>query len=210
MAWEFRKLGPGENVAVEAQRDPFAAPKWAPPVWHMPEALVLLVNAVRALVRAVVFLVRNILPVTLASGLGWLGYRYGWLVPVLVLALVAAGLGVWAWVDRPSLVRWVVRPVRSRWRLVAVYRRDWQPVLVTAGLTKVHKGREYLPSLVRVRCGPTSDRVLVKMLKGQAPEAWERVAVNLAHGFGSSLVRVRDGDRPGRVWLEFVRRDALA
>ncbi|MFG1857886.1 FtsK/SpoIIIE domain-containing protein [Actinomadura geliboluensis] len=210
MAWEFRKLGPGENVAVEAQRDPFAAPKWAPPVWHMPEGLVLIVNAVRALVRTVVFLVRNIVPVSVLSGLGWLGYRFGWLVPVLVLAPVAVGLSVWAGVDRPSFVRWIARPVRARWRLVAVYRRDWQPVLVTAGLTKVHKGREYLPSLVRVRCGPTSDRVLVRMLKGQAPDAWERVAVNLAHGFGATLVRVRDGDRPGRIWLEFVRRDALA
>ncbi|MFB4307203.1 FtsK/SpoIIIE domain-containing protein [Actinomadura sp. GTD37] len=210
MAWEFRKLGPGENVAVEAQRDPFAAPKWAPPVWHMPEGLVLIVNAIRTLVRTVVFLVRNIVPVSAAAGLGWLGYRFGWLVPVLVLALVAVGLGVWAVVDRPSFVRWIARPARARWRLVAVYRRDWQPVLVTAGLTKVHKGREYLPSLVRVRCGPTSDRVLVRMLKGQAPDAWERVAVNLAHGFGASLVRVRVGDRPGRIWLEFVRRDALA
>ncbi|TDD23466.1 cell division protein FtsK [Actinomadura sp. KC06] len=176
----------------------------------MPEGLVLIVNAVRVLVRTVVFLVRNIVPVSVASGLGWLGVRYGWVVPVLVLALVAAGLGVWARVDRPSFVRWVARPVRARWRRVWVYRRHWQPVLVTAGLTKVHKGREYLPSLVRVRCGPTSDRVLVRMLKGQAPEAWERVAVNLAHGFGASLVRVRDGNKPGRVWLEFVRRDALA
>ncbi|MFB4311751.1 FtsK/SpoIIIE domain-containing protein [Actinomadura sp. GTD37] len=210
MAWEFRKLGPGENVAVEAQRDPFAAPKWAPPVWHMPEGLVLIVNAVRALVRTVVFLVRNIVPVSVLSGLGWLGVRFGWLVPVLVLALVAVGLGVWAVVDRPSFVRWIARRARARWRLILVYRRDWQPVLVTAGLTKVHKGREYLPSLVRVRCGPTSDRVLVRMLKGQAPDAWERVAVNLAHGFGASLVRVRVGDRPGRIWLEFVRRDALA
>ena len=86
MAWEFRKLGPGENVAVEAQRDPFAAPKWAPPVWHMPEGLVLLVNAVRALSRTVVFLARNVVPVSIAAGLGWLGYRLGWLVPVLVLA----------------------------------------------------------------------------------------------------------------------------
>ncbi|WP_021596236.1 FtsK/SpoIIIE domain-containing protein [Actinomadura welshii] len=208
MAWEFRKIRPGDNVAVEAQRDPFAAPKWAPPVWHMPEGLVLIVNAVRVLVRAVVFLVRNIVPVL--SGLGWLGYRFGWPVSVMVLALVVLGLSVWALVDNPSFARWVARPARARWRLVRVYRRDWQPVLVTAGLTKVHKGREYLPSLVRVRCGPTSDRVLVRMLKGQAPDAWERVAVNLAHGFGATLVRVRDGDRPGRIWLEFVRRDALS
>ncbi|MEU8117628.1 FtsK/SpoIIIE domain-containing protein [Spirillospora sp. NPDC049024] len=210
MAWEFRKLGPGENVAVEAQRDPFAAPKWAPPVWHMPEGLVLLVNAVRALVRTIVFLVRNIVPVSVLSGLGWLGHRYGWAVPVVVLALVAVGLVAWAALDRPSFVRSVVRPVHGWWRLVAVYRRHWQPVLVTAGLTKVHKGREYLPTLVRVRCGPTSDRVLVKMLKGQAPDAWENVTSNLAHGFGAVPVRVRDGDRPGRIWLEFVRRDALA
>jgi S-DNA-T family DNA segregation ATPase FtsK/SpoIIIE len=48
------------------------------------------------------------------------------------------------------------------------------------------------------------------MLKGQAPDAWERVTANLAHGFGATLVRVRDGDRPGRIWLEFVRHDALA
>ncbi|TDB96786.1 cell division protein FtsK [Actinomadura sp. 7K534] len=176
----------------------------------MPEGLVLIVNAVRFLVRTIVFLVRNIVPVSAASGLGWLGYAYGWTVPVLVLALVAVVLGVWAGVDRPSFVRWIARPVRSWWRLTFVYRRHWQPVLVTAGLTKMHKGREYLPSLVRVRCGPTSDRVLVRMLKGQAPDAWERVTANLAHGFGASLVRVRDGDRPGRIWLEFIRRDALA
>ncbi|MFS2291446.1 MAG: cell division protein FtsK [Actinomadura sp.] len=210
MAWEFRKLAPGENVAVETQRDPFAAPKWAPPVWHMPEGLVLMVNAVRVLVRAVVLLVRHIVPVSAVAVLVWLGYAYGWTVPVLLLALVAVVLGVWAAVDRPSFVRYVAGPVRSWWRLVWVYRRHWQPVLVTTGLTKVHRGREYLPSLVRVRSGPTSDRVLVRMLKGQAPDAWERVAVNLAHGFGATLVRVRDGDRPGRIWLEFVRTDALA
>lgn len=169
MAWEFRKLGPGENVAVEAQRDPFAAPKWAPPVWHMPEGLVLLVNLVRVIVRTVVFLVRNIVPVSVLSGLGWLGYRFGWTVPVVVLAPAVLGLSGWVLADRPSFVRWVGRPALARWRLVTVYRRNWQPVLVTAGLTKVHKGREYLPSLVRVRCGPTSDRVLVTMLKGQAP-----------------------------------------
>ena len=210
MAWEFRKLAPGENVAVETQRDPFAAPKWAPPVWHMPEGLVLIVNAVRFLVRTIVFLVRNIVPVSAASALAWLGYACGWTVPVLVLALVGVVLGTWAAADRPSFVRWIARPVQSWWRMVFVYRRHWQPVLVTAGLTKMHKGREYLPTLVRVRSGPTCDRVLVRMLKGQAPDAWERVTANLAHGFGASLVRVRDGDRPGRLWLEFVRRDALA
>ncbi|MFI0452156.1 FtsK/SpoIIIE domain-containing protein [Actinomadura sp. 6N118] len=227
MAWEFRKVGPGENVAVEAQKDPFSMPKWAPPVWHMPEVLVLLVNLVRGLVALVGFTVRNIVPVSVLSGLGWLGYAYGWRVPVLVLAFVLVCLGTWVLADWDSFVRGVVRPARARWRYLAVYRRDWQPVLVTAGLTKTHKGREYLPAIKRVRCGPTSDRVLVRMLKGQAPGSWEQVAVNLAHGFGAQLVRVRQGTgnrwswadgrpvrrtvpRPGSVWLEFVRKDALA
>ncbi|GLZ07665.1 hypothetical cell division FtsK/SpoIIIE protein [Actinomadura sp. NBRC 104412] len=210
MAWEFRKLGPGENVAVEAQRDPFAAPKWAPPVWHMPEGLVLAVNAVRVLVRVLVWLVRNIVPVSVAAVLSLLGYAFGWPVPVLLVVLAVLVLAAWAVADRPTFVRYFAGPVRSRWRLAWVYRRHWQPVLVTAGLTKVHRGREYLPSIVRVRSGPTSDRVLVRMLKGQAPEAWERVAANLAHGFGARLVRIREGDRPGRIWLEFVRHDALA
>ncbi len=209
MSWEFRKIRPGENVAVEAQRDPFAAPKWAPPVWHMPQGLVLLVNTLRGLIALVRFLLRNIISVSLAAGLGWLYLRYGWLLPVLVVLLVAVLLAAWLVLDRASFARLVARPVRSRWRLAWVYRRRWSAVMVTAGLAKTHKGREYLPSIKRVRCGPFADRVLVAMLTGQAPEAFERVADNLAHGFGAELCRVRKGDRPGRVWLELVRKDAL-
>jgi DNA segregation ATPase FtsK/SpoIIIE, S-DNA-T family len=227
MAWEFRKVGPGENVAVEAQSDPFAAPKWAPPVWHMSEGLIIVVNLLRGLVGLVAFAVRNIVPVSALGGLVWLGYRYGYLLPAFLVGLVVMALTVWAVADWASFVRLVGRPARARWRWVLVYRRDWQPVLVTAGLTKTHKGREYLPSIRKVTCGPTSDRVLVKMLKGQAPDAWEKAAANLAHGFGAELVRVRQGTRtrwawtgstpsrrhvpaPGFVWLEFVRKDALA
>ncbi|WP_325053049.1 FtsK/SpoIIIE domain-containing protein [Thermomonospora amylolytica] len=210
MSWEFRKVKPGDNVAVEAQRDPFAAPKWAPPIWHMPEGLVLLVNLLRLLARAVVFCLRHPIVSGAVAGAGWLAWRYGWHVPALVGVLVAVGLGVWAAVDRASFVRRVYRPAWSRWRGWWVYRRHWQPVLVTAGLTKTHRGREYLPTLRRVECGPASDRLLVQMLRGQAPDAWEKVAANLAHGFGATLVRVREGDRPGRVWLECVRVDALA
>lgn len=81
MSWEFRKVGPGENVAVEAQTDPFAAPKWAPPVWHMPEWLVLLVNLIRGLAALAVFCVRNIIPLSFTAGLGWIGYRFGWQAP---------------------------------------------------------------------------------------------------------------------------------
>jgi S-DNA-T family DNA segregation ATPase FtsK/SpoIIIE len=233
MAWELRKTGPGDNVAVEAQTDPFAAPKWAPPVWRMPEGLVLLVGLVRGLIGAVVFLVRNIVPVSALAALGWLAHVLGRTGSLVLFVSVMVGLVVWAVVGRVSFVRVVGRPVRARWRRLAVYRRDWQPVLTTAGLTRMYQRRVYLPSLLRVTCGPASDRVLVRMLKGQAPEVWEKAAANLAHGFGAQLVRVRPGTvvrcfwsasarwpgrrlvrrevvRPGRVWLEFVRRDALA
>ncbi|MGK5551694.1 FtsK/SpoIIIE domain-containing protein [Actinomadura kijaniata] len=227
MTWQFRKTGPGDGIVAEASTDPFSPPKWAPPVWHMPEGLVLLVNAVRILVRLAVFTVRNIVPVSVAAGLGWLWHQVGWHLPALLVALVLVVLGLWALIDWASFLRYVGRPARARWRLVFVYRRDWQPILATAGLTRVHKKREYVPRLVKVRCGSTSDRVLVRMLKGQAPDAWEKVAPNLAHGFGASLVRVRQGTagrwswqagqlrrrqvpKPGLVWLEFVRKDALA
>jgi S-DNA-T family DNA segregation ATPase FtsK/SpoIIIE len=210
MPWEFRKVAPGENVAVEASTDPFAAPKWAPPVWHMPAALVLFVGLIRAIVRVVFFAVRHpALTVTAAGGV-WVWARYGW-PPLAVTAAVVVCSGLtWAAADRGSFVRWVGRPARARWRLAWVYRRHWQPVMVTAGLGKVHKGREYLPTLRKVECGPMADRVLVKMLSGQSPAAWERVTANLAHGFGASLCRIRGGGRPGRVWLEFVRTDTLA
>jgi hypothetical protein len=153
----------------------------------------------------------SVTPSSSASRPGWAGWGSG-----------SAGRLPWSWPAWSALcwrsgcwwigcrVRLVGPPVRARWRLALVYRRHWQPVMVTAGLGKVHRGREYLPSIRRVECGRTSDRVLVRMLTGQAPGAWERVASNLAHGFGVSLCRVREGDRPGRVWLEFVRRDALA
>lgn len=226
MAWEFRRPA-GDNVAVEAQTDPFAAPKWAPPVWHMPEGLVLLVNAVRGLLALVAFMIRNIVPVSVAGGLGWLGPRFGWPAPVAAVGLTGLALGCWAAADRASFARWVGWPVRSRWRLTRVYRRDWQPVMVTAGLSRTHRRREYLPTIVKARSGPATDRVLVRMLKGQAPDALERVTANLAHGFGSELVRIRQGTRtrwawtggalsrrvvpaPGFVWLEFVRKDALS
>ena len=72
MSWEFRKVKPGDNVAVEAQRDPFAAPKWAPPIWHMPEGLVLLVNLLRILARAVVFCLRHPIVSGAVVVAGWL------------------------------------------------------------------------------------------------------------------------------------------
>ncbi|MCO5993015.1 FtsK/SpoIIIE domain-containing protein [Actinoallomurus rhizosphaericola] len=176
----------------------------------MPPALVLLVNLVRALVRLVVFLARHPLVTVVAGGVAWLVYAVGWQLPVFALGLVALGLGCWAGYWRASFVRLVARPVRARFRHVTVYRRNWRPVMVMSGLAFYRNAREYLPAIKRVAVTATTDRVLVKMLSGQAPGIWRDHAENLAHGFGAALCRVRTADRPGFVWLELVRRDALA
>lgn len=210
MSWEFRKVRPGQNVAVEAQRDPFAGPKWAPPIWHMPQGLVLLVALLRLLVRVVWFCLRHPFAVAVTAGSIWLGGRYGWPLPVALAGLVGAVLALWVVLDRGSFSRWVGGPTRSRFRLMRVYRRRWHSVMTTAGLSKTSKGREFLPRIRRVVSGPTADWVLVKMLTGQAPSAWEKATDNLAHGFGAALCRVRNGPKPGFVWVELVRHDTLA
>jgi DNA segregation ATPase FtsK/SpoIIIE, S-DNA-T family len=176
----------------------------------MPQALVLVAGLIRIVWRLVAFAVRHLAATATVGAAVWVWTRYGWTPLAITAALLASGGLGWATTDRGSFLRYVGRPVRARWRLLWTYRRHWQPVMVTAGLGKVHKGREYLPTLRKVESGPMADRVLVKMLSGQSPAAWERVTANLAHGFGASLCRVRSGGRPGQVWLEFIRKDTLA
>jgi S-DNA-T family DNA segregation ATPase FtsK/SpoIIIE len=210
MALKMRRHTPSDQVMVPASRDPFESPKWAPPIWHMPEGLVLLVNLMRGLVRGVVFALRHFIATTILVGLGWLWWRYDWPAPALVIALAAMALGVWAGLGWTSFQRRVAFPAWSRWRHVWVYRRHWQPVMVMSGLAFYRHQREYLPTIRAVVARPATDRVLVQMLSGQAPGIWADHAPNLAHGFGAHLCRVRAADKPGRIWLEFVRKDTLA
>ena len=53
------------------------------------------------------------------------------------------------------------------------------------------------------------DLVTVRLVTGQAPDAFADRTTNLAHAFGAQLCRIRDA-RPGTVTLEFVRADTLA
>ncbi|MCD0451948.1 cell division protein FtsK [Actinocorallia sp. API 0066] len=205
MSWSIRKSRLGENVAVETSEDPFRRPRWEPPVLHMPMGLLLLVQTFQTLF----FAVRHCVPLGVLGGAAWVVHVHGWLPVVLVVMALIVGLTGWALADRASFLRWVGWPALARCRRTFVYARHWEAVMTMTGLSRSRKGREYLPTLVRVRCRATSDLVLVKMLKGQTPEAWEKSAVGLAHGFGAVLVRVRAHKRPGRVWLEFVRSDAL-
>jgi S-DNA-T family DNA segregation ATPase FtsK/SpoIIIE len=225
MGWEFRRSAPSDNVMVPATADPFESPKWAPPVWHMPPALVLLVNLVRGLVGLVLLLARHWPTTLFVAGLGWLTYAAGWRILVLLAGWAAVALGVWAWFGWPSFLRVVARPARARWRYLTVYRRNWQPVMVMSGLAFYRNARDYLPAIVRGEVTRTTDRVLVKMLSGQPPSIWHDHVENLAHGFGAATCRIRTAKRParrwwgrgragqdwpGHIWLELVRDDALS
>jgi DNA segregation ATPase FtsK/SpoIIIE, S-DNA-T family len=121
---------------------------------------------------------------------------------------VATALGCWRLARPASFARWVTAPVRSRWRGWWHYRRHWQPVMATTGLTTVLAGTEYVPRLRRVVCTGCVDSTLVGLLAGQAPTDYEDQVEELAHTFRALSCRVRV-DRPGRVWLDFTRTDPL-
>ena len=125
------------------------------------------------------------------------------------------GLGILGTTVIGALVLWhrqwphsYRRLVVSRWRAALVYRRRWQPAMVTCGLAVQAEDREYLPQIRRVTSDEYTDRLVVDLLSGQCPDDFEAQASQLAHTFGALRVRVRV-NRPGRVWLEFTQKDPL-
>src|SRR5262245_57519391 len=191
MALKMRRHTPSDQVMVPASRDPFESPKWAPPIWHMPEGVILLVNLVRAFFRGVWFALRHPASTTVVAVTVWAWWRHGWQTPTAAFGIIAMALGAWAGLGWDSFARFIAYPAWSRWRHVMVYRRHWQPVMVMSGLAFYRHQREYLPTIRAVIARPATDRVLVQMLSGQAPGIWADHAPNLAHGFGAHLCRVR-------------------
>lgn len=126
----------------------------------------------------------------------------GFVIPFVVTGLALTG---WSRIHHDSYRRVIV----SRWRWFWVYRYRWQPAMVTCGLAVHLNDREYLPKIRKVVAGEHGDRVLVRLLIGQAPEEYEDQVRQLAHTFGARSCRLRF-DRPGQIWLEFGRSDALA
>jgi len=209
----WRETSPGDQASPWASQDPFAAPVFGRSVWKVPEMLVLLVHLFRFLARLIVLAVLHPVVTVAVAGPVVLGVLAGWqtagVVTAVVLALVAGALGVWAWRWPGTFTSYVRLPGLARWRWLSLYRRFWQPVMTMTGLLTRRGEREYLPRIRKVTCTAWADRVLVEMLRGQAPSHWEDQAAALAHGFGAASCRVRM-ERPGRVWLEFPRGDSLA
>ncbi|MGC4836322.1 FtsK/SpoIIIE domain-containing protein [Micromonospora vinacea] len=158
----------------------------------------------------------------------------GWWPHLVVLFVLAAAGGVWFWRGRDSFHRLVVLRVVTVWRRLWVYRRQWHEAMTLCGLVKKYDGGEKVPDLLSVRCSYATDEVVLRMPRGQNPEAYHKAARDLAYSFGTRHCRVFSGrrqappvrsghlawllrrvdairfrDRPRHVWLVFIRRDPL-
>jgi DNA segregation ATPase FtsK/SpoIIIE, S-DNA-T family len=199
----------GEQYAQVENADPFAPAVWRSPVHRTPEWIIWLVQLIRLLVRVIWFLLRHPLLDVAAGVLVLAWYQAGW--PGVIAAMTSA-LGALV-ILRIMLPGWFTRlvsvPARCRWRWWWCYRRRWRAVLTIAGLGPKYRGQVTLPALGKVHAGRCADLVTVRLVSGQSPSLFADRAEELAHGFGAHSCRVRTA-RPGRVVLEFVRRDALA
>ncbi|WUR59781.1 FtsK/SpoIIIE domain-containing protein [Micromonospora chokoriensis] len=207
-----------------------------PLVWTVTIAF-LLVRLVVAVVRLAVWALRHwrawpgvalvLVAVDVHQTRGW------WPHLLVLLALAAAG-GVWFWRGRDSFHRLVVLRAVTVWRRLWVYRRQWHEAMTLCGLVKKYDGGEKVPDLLSVRCSYATDEVVLRMPRGQNPEAYHKAARDLAYSFGTRHCRVFSGrrqappvrsgrlawllrrvdairfrDRPRHVWLVFIRRDPL-
>ncbi|WP_157970750.1 FtsK/SpoIIIE domain-containing protein [Nakamurella deserti] len=132
---------------------------------------------------------------------GWSGVAVG----ALLLVVSVLGLGL-LW--RSMFYRLLVDPWR-RARARRRYRRRWASALDLCGLAMSRGGQLLVPRLRAVQVGTLRDRLLVHLVMGQSVRDYERACPELAAAFGAQSARVF-ADRPGRVWLELARADALA
>ncbi|SNT58818.1 DNA segregation ATPase FtsK/SpoIIIE, S-DNA-T family [Streptosporangium subroseum] len=204
----FKKL-PGDEAQHLVSTTPDTAVVFRPAVLRTPAIVTIIIFTWRLLAGIVRLLWRHPIAsavVTVPCALAWL---HGWQWGVALIALVLVGLTAWALVDRPSFARLLGWRLLAWWRLIWVYRRHWQPVMLISGLGRTLKGRDYVPHLVKVTCTSWADLVTVKMLTGQAVKDWSDRIEHLAHGFGATSCRVTIA-RSGRLLLAFPRRDPLA
>jgi S-DNA-T family DNA segregation ATPase FtsK/SpoIIIE len=199
----------GEQYAQVERADPFAPAVWRSPVHRTPEWIIWLVQLVRLLARVIWFVIRHPLLDVAAGVLVLAWYQAGWPGVIAAISSALGALLVLRIVWPGWFTRLVTVPVRCRWRWWWCYRRRWRAVLTIAGLGPKYRGQVTLPTLGKVRAGRCADLVAVRLVSGQSPALFAERAEELAHGFGAHSCRVLTA-RPGRVVLEFVRRDALA
>jgi len=204
----FKKL-PGDEAHNLVSTTPDTAVVFRPAVLRTPAIITILIFTWRLLAGIVRLIWRHPVALAVLTVPCLLGVLYGWRVALVVVVVPLSILAPWPFFDRASFDRWMGWRLLAWWRLVWVYRRHWQPVMIVSGLGRHLQGRDYLPRLVGIRCTSWADLVTVKMLTGQAVKDWSDRVEHLAHGFGATSCRVTVA-RSGRLLLVFPRRDPLA
>jgi S-DNA-T family DNA segregation ATPase FtsK/SpoIIIE len=204
----FNRPVAGQPLAQVDNPDPYALPIWRSPVYETPHAAIWAVQLVRLIWRLIWFIVRHPLLDAGCAVLGFTWLRLGWpgLVALTAFSIAVLCLVYLLWPD--WFTRHVVQAARD-WRRSLYYRRRWTAALTLAGLAPSYRGRVLVPVIASVHAAGAVDLVTVRLVTGQAPQAFADRTVNLAHAFGAQLCRVRDA-KPGLVTLEFVRSDTLA
>ncbi|RVX46041.1 S-DNA-T family DNA segregation ATPase FtsK/SpoIIIE [Nonomuraea polychroma] len=204
----FRKL-PGDEARNLVTTTPDTAVVFRPAVVTTPAIITVIILVSRLIAGLVRTLWRHPIAVTVLAVPSTLCWLYGWRVALLLSAPAPTGIVAWALIDRASFARLIGWRLLAWWRLIWIYRRHWQPVMIVSGLGKHLRGRDYLPRLGKVTCTAWADRVTVRMLDGQAVKDWADRIEALAHGFGAPSCRV-SVVKAGRLVLTFPRRDPLA
>ncbi|MEU6713753.1 FtsK/SpoIIIE domain-containing protein [Nonomuraea sp. NPDC046802] len=201
----FKRL-PGDEIRNLVTTTPDTAVVFRPAVIQTPAILTLIIFAWRLLAGLVRLLWRH--PVAMLATLtpGVLTLLYGWQTALLLTAPVPTSLTAWALTHWTSFVHLIGWRLLAWWRLIWVYRRHWQPVMIVSGLGRHLWGRDYLPRLGKVTCTPWADLVAVRMLKGQSVKDWADRLDHLAQGFGSASCRVALS-RGGHLTLTIPRHD---
>ncbi|GAA1669046.1 FtsK/SpoIIIE domain-containing protein [Kribbella yunnanensis] len=136
--------------------------------------------------------------------------RWGWTTRTLVAVLVLGGGAAWWWRHRSSFNRFVRRPAVQwfrRWVRYGMAWRFWMGRL-SLGITDEATGRTMRPRIVKVRCTPSVDRLLLQLPVGMTIKDLEGKRTNLAESMGAVDARLRKA-RPGRVWLDLEMRNPL-
>lgn len=160
--------------------------------------------------RCAVFVVRSWRVTAPLLVAWWLWRHLDWRTVLVATPLLAAAGALWWHLHPASLRLLLTDPVRAWWRRLACYRWRWTAAMTTCGLAVSFGGNRYTPHLVRVRANPVADRVTVRLLPGQTPDDYARVAPRLAYTFRVLDTRVQTTARPDRVVLVMLRRDPLA
>ena len=146
--------------------------------------------------------------------LSWFWWAQGRGAVLVSVVLAAAALLILGRVAPGPFQKLVTQPSRSWVRGTFVYRRRWRSVALRHGLVarSAHESQREpaaeIARVLRVRSSSDVDRLLIKLPVGMSPVDLEKVCDGLAHAFRARECRVRSA-KPGRVWLEVHRRDAL-